>query len=307
MLAIEPKWAHQTHTSPTRWYGRVKLLPNRVLGQWMCLDRESGKLLWRRNYWRPNTVDGIDGGVVVASESRQDGPMLPGNYGCYGISVETGFLRWTSHFDGLWGLATKIMDYVPEFTNGWRDTAGYVEAGKVFTCCGRILDVRTGVRVGSIDPAEVDKEIIRRREPHDFMALGEGWTLRPDTPGRYPTEYHVERPDGSVSWRPELRSPGRYLRAWEGLDCFLYVIASDKPYYCPDASDPKDQHPGPYLWRQMTYDVRNGTLLQDFPLGTKRWWHCRIEDIDDRGLLLTMSNGGFWRSEYEILYFKRAA
>lgn len=304
MLAVEPKWTHRTHTSPIRWYGRVTLLPDHVLGPWMCLDRGSGKLLWRRNYWRPNTVAGIGAGVVVAYESRQDGPMLPGSYGCYGISLETGVSLWTSHYDGLWGMATYLMDFVPEFTNGWRDTPGYVEADQVFTWCGRILDARTGRRMGSVDPAEVEKEVVRRRKRHDFMALADGWTLRPTKPGCFPTEYQVERPDGSVSWRTSFETSERYVEGWLASDRCLYVIASDKPNCCSDTPEAQDYTPGPYHWRLMTYDARSGALLQDFPLGTKPWWICRIEDIDDSGFLLMMCNGG-WKPEYEILYFER--
>ena len=94
---------------------------------------------------------GIDSGVIVANETRSDGPWTAG-FGCYGISLQNGRLLWTSHGSGLWGRFVRLLDYVPGFTNELRDTPEQVEDGKVYCRSGRVLDVTTGQLIEKTDP-----------------------------------------------------------------------------------------------------------------------------------------------------------
>jgi hypothetical protein len=62
----------------------------------------------------------------------------------YGIDAQTGNLRWVNHANGLWGKLLRCLDFVPGFTNEFRDVPKCVVDQYVVTARGRILDVRTG-------------------------------------------------------------------------------------------------------------------------------------------------------------------
>lgn len=41
-------------------YGHVQLLPNHIVGKWLCVERESRDLIWQHAMVRPNTICGVD-------------------------------------------------------------------------------------------------------------------------------------------------------------------------------------------------------------------------------------------------------
>jgi hypothetical protein len=125
------------------WYGHVELLKRHVVGQWFCLDRDSGSCFWDRRFWRINAIQAVADGVIVGSETRSDGPWTAG-FGCYGIDLETGKLRWVSHRNGVWGKLVRMLDFFPGFTNELRDVPLSVEDRQVFCASGRVLDIQTG-------------------------------------------------------------------------------------------------------------------------------------------------------------------
>ena len=46
MVHETPAWHYKTKHTVTLGYGPVHLLPHHVLGQWFCVHRETGRLLW---------------------------------------------------------------------------------------------------------------------------------------------------------------------------------------------------------------------------------------------------------------------
>src|SRR4051794_33898504 len=72
---VEPthQWSFTARNGLTQWYGHVRLLPGHALGQWFCVDRRTGKPLWERSFSRPNSVNGVADGVIVASETQSVG------------------------------------------------------------------------------------------------------------------------------------------------------------------------------------------------------------------------------------------
>ncbi len=156
MVNPTPQWSVTAHYSLTDWYGHVHLLPNKVLGQWICVDRLEGKILWEKRFARPNTICGVEQNVIVASEKRSDGPWTL-DFGCYGISVETGKLLWTSHGQGSWGKLLRVCDFVPGSTNEFRDSPHHLENGECFCTSGRVLDVSTGADLRRVSPEEAQQ------------------------------------------------------------------------------------------------------------------------------------------------------
>ena len=96
MIDRDPVWRFSSDRQLTQWYGHVQLLPSCAIGQWFCVDRQSGDLKWQRQHFRASSICGFDSGVIVAYEMRSDGPWTAG-FGCYGLSLESGELVWSSH------------------------------------------------------------------------------------------------------------------------------------------------------------------------------------------------------------------
>jgi hypothetical protein len=74
MLDVMPPWTFSGRSSLTKSYGHVHRLPSSVRGQWFCLDRPDGRLPWKRWVVRPNAIWEVVSGVIIASETRSDGP-----------------------------------------------------------------------------------------------------------------------------------------------------------------------------------------------------------------------------------------
>ncbi len=45
MIIERPTWTYEARCGLRQWYGHVQLLEKRALGQWLCLDVDSGTLL----------------------------------------------------------------------------------------------------------------------------------------------------------------------------------------------------------------------------------------------------------------------
>ena len=156
MIDREPAWRFTSDRQLTQWYGHVQLLPSCAIGQWFCVDRQSGDLKWQRQHFRANSICGCDSGAIVAYEMRSDGPWTAG-FGCYGLSLESGKLIWSSHGTGIVGTLSRFFDFIPGFTNGLRDSPRVVADGKVFCSSGRVLNVLSGKTVSQISPDDVRK------------------------------------------------------------------------------------------------------------------------------------------------------
>ena len=141
------------------------MLPHRVLGYWFCLDRSSGARLWERRL-EPDEIVGIEDGVIVANERRRL-PFSSKRYGCYGISLETGKVLWTSHASSFWGVLLTALDV--------KDCPVYVADGKCYCWSGRILDVKTGKLLERVPKEEITRP---DRPESDNDILGRSKDLR---------------------------------------------------------------------------------------------------------------------------------
>jgi hypothetical protein len=322
MLATPPRWTHSSKQPLTQWYGHVQLLPKHVLGQWACLERSTGQLLWARRLGRPNTVRGVGADVIVASEMRSDGPWTA-DFGVYGIDLETGKLLWTSHANGLWGRLVRGLDAVPMFTNELRDRPALVRATDCVTERGRVLDLKTGKRIGKeFSPApqhDVSKHLARALYMEGSCALEWG-TLRlgsPEAPravevnGRKQVQFSrgvlrlfLQTGSGQIPWTFTLEEHGCHCASnyfsYRLATPFVYVLVSDRPDHVPDP-----RRGTPYVvpnagrYQLWTIDARTGRIEQRVAITDSEQTRCRLEDVDEQALLVS--------AEDQLLCFERTA
>ncbi|QDV69043.1 hypothetical protein Poly24_27570 [Rosistilla carotiformis] len=312
MIESIPLWTFNTKKPLTKWYGHVHLLPDKVVGQWFCADRTTGKRDWQARLLRPNTICGFDSGIIVASEMRSDGPWTA-DFGCYGISMESGRLLWTSHGSGIWGRIVRLLDYVPGFTNELRDTPHYVKDGKVYCNSGRVLDVTSGKLVYKMDSEDVrsyEKPLsigsqfagsgVERHHPRvkvmDNLFLrhaqdAEGWQ-------RGTLEIAAESESGKPLWTFSINHLGRHIGSYRLVPPFIYMLVSDEANSKPHPTKEHYALPNPTRWHFVTLSIKTGEVVQDFPLDGEKHSECRIDDVDGDGLLIGRANR-------ELMYYRR--
>ena len=105
MIDPQPRWTHTSRTKLTRAYEFVRLHEDSVLGQWWCLDLDSGRVRWQAPELAPDTIVAVSEGVILATGMRSSGPTTT-TAGNWAISLETGELLWTDS-EGV-GLLTFL-------------------------------------------------------------------------------------------------------------------------------------------------------------------------------------------------------
>ncbi|OHB85305.1 MAG: hypothetical protein A2V98_17945 [Planctomycetes bacterium RBG_16_64_12] len=306
MLEETPVWTFRSKRPLTRWYEHVHLLPNRVVGYWFCLDRSSGARLWERRL-EPDEIVGIDDGVIVANERWRRLDFGSTRHGCYGISLETGKLLWTSHASGFWSWLLGELDHRS------RDCPVYVADGRCYCRSGRILDVATGRLVERVSKDEIkppekletETETLRRSkhlsdpvklkvgdglwlshklaakpevEPLDDEFLASVWEFR----------LFLTDDEGRVRWEFDLKDTG-YETYYYGEKCrysapYLYLLACEKR---TTKKWKKIEVYNPTQFHLLTLDLSNGRIVQDIQVTRNPVDVCRFEDIDEQGVLLS--------------------
>ncbi len=286
MIDPSPRWEFTARYSLTKRFGHVRLLPDRVIGQWFSLDRSTGRRIWERLFLRPETVVGVSERVVVAS----------GEFGVYGICSDTGHLLWTSHGAGLWGTFVRLLDFVPYFKNELADTPHHVEGGECVCLSGRVIDVRTGTTL-----RRIPRDQVRRMEGAPLLPdiwVGDGARLSfrsgdgPNHQVRGKLRLRMLRDDGLTAWEFDIASTGRHLQSYRyappsgARRPFVYFVVSDEPN---TSRHPTQRHvalPHRTAYHLLTLDVTDGEIVQDILLGEADR-ESRIEDGDETGLLVS--------------------
>lgn len=299
---LQPRWTYSNGRRLTQWYGHVDYYGPYVIGQWFALDAESGEEFWSGRFRRPTTVFGMAQDVIVASETRSDGPWTI-DYGIYGIDVKSGALRWTNHGRGFWNTICRLLDHVPGFTNEIRDAPKSMAGDYLVTRKERILDIRSGRQRFGV-PFEVEPDARGRAErfyddksisvQNDDVLVVEG--LRDD--------FALFRLDASGRQRWEFRA--KDLESFVRADYYSYrlvggnvlLILGDAPDCVPiDPSKPFLVKPNPANFQLGIVDIENGEC-RAFPLdhSTQRVG-CRIEAIHGSRLLISCDD--IFLTEYE--------
>ena len=184
MISNSPAWEFSPENELVQWYGHVDFYGDRVLGQWFCLDAKSGRLLWERSMSAPNTVIGVTDGVIVASEMQSGGPWTL-NFGCYGISLETGESLWESQYDSdpADGWLARIFKAVYSTFIDVSDSPRDVKDSKVWCESGRILNASDGTLIAREDPGEMKKKETLHDSDDPAWKLYNGERLIIDTAG----------------------------------------------------------------------------------------------------------------------------
>lgn len=315
MIETEPVWRFRSERALTQWYDYVHLLPDCVVGQWFRVERTSGELVWQKDHFRANSICGIDSGVIVAYEMRSDGPWTAG-FGCYGISLDSGEIVWRSHNQGSLGLLGRLLDCIPGFTNDLRDSPSYVVDGQVFCSSGRVLNVTDGTLLSKIDSKDVGN---RKPVPSDAWLLyratiddqvlgvpvGE-LTLAHANRGIHKGALHIvaTTKENAVAWEFDIRQTGLHIESnfysYRLAAPYVYFVVSEEPPFVANSARLGTITRNPTRWYILCLDVRNGQIEQRVSLGERRSESCRIEDVDERGLLIRIS-------ERELALYRRAS
>jgi hypothetical protein len=282
MIESNPRWTFLSQRPLNQWHGHVQLLPEQALGQWCCVTRDTGTPLWERTLERPNTIatETVFRGVATASE------------GCYGISLATGEVIWTSHDDD------------------GQDSPTVVRGDEVVCRSGRVVATRDGsllrrvtreeIRAAEHQWVESQREKLalysgRPWRPPGVMLEGIGRvSLRRRSPGPPPRDvFHLAATDdaGNAVWSFDLASTGYVINhfnyyASRLVGRYVYVVAAEGPN-SRRAPAPIYAEPIPTTFHLLTIELQRGTIAQDIPLSDHPVTQCRIEDADDRALLIS--------------------
>lgn len=307
MVQETPAWSYTAGHSLTLGYGNVQLLPNHVLGQWFCVERESGGALWDRPVAQAESVVGVSEGVIIATESRTSGPGTY-TYGVFALSLETGELLWTSHIakSDRRGLVERIFSALGVDTS---DHARGVRGPECITAAGRVLDVHSGKELRRELPAEAVNWPAQWKHNSPAWKLygrhpvdcGSGLVLRHGLPGA-PKKEGVG-PDGTFNlflsdaqgrplWSFDIAATGHHIRgnyfSYRLSGGFVYMVVSDRPQSVPiDPRKPgmvKDNPAHYFLW---VLDTNTGSIRQKIQITEKETTRCRLEDLDDRSALIS--------------------
>ena len=293
MIVDKPSWRFTARDALTDWYGHVHLADGKAIGQWFCVDLQSGRRLWEHTFEGPNTICGISDGVIVATETKSGGPWTA-SFGAWGISVETGKLLWPARREVSWGR--RLLELLPGVGPPVPGTAVHVAGSLCFCEGGKVLNIRSGDVVGgyATDPEEWRA---KAEEKDASQNLYTGRSCRLDngdvlSHGSEDDEgFHLLRiaPNGESRWHFDLGREGHFITgnyySYRYRDGFVYMVVSDR--YRELTFDPTKPHDGHYfLW---TLDVQTGRLCQKVTIPD---WagECRIEDVDERHILVSTAN-----------------
>ncbi|WP_038164849.1 hypothetical protein [Verrucomicrobium sp. BvORR106] len=290
---LKPRWTYSNVRGLTQWYGHVDYYGPYVIGQWFALDAETGTEHWSHKFHRPTSVCDCAHDVIIATESRSDGPWTA-DFGIYGIDAPTGKLLWTNHGRGFWGRLLRCLDFVPGFTNEFRDTPKCIVDQYVITWSGRILDIRTGLPCPSANVCapEEDHWSAPERVLYEKRCLEiDGDDLLVQGAGE---EFEILRrhKDGRVIWQFAARErsfhvDGNYYsyRLHGGR---IFIILGDAPNYVPiKASNPMHVKPNPANYHLGVLDVSSGECKIHRLTDTEQRTGCRIEAIREDRILIS--------------------
>src|SRR5579862_3812035 len=307
MVHATAAWRYRAEHWLSLGYGHVHLLPDHVLGQWFCVERQSGRMRWDRPVAKADSVIGVSEGVIIASEMRMSGPATY-SYGVFAISLETGELLWTSHFAGRGGRAF-LKAVASWFGIDFSDYAAGVRGSECITAAGRILDLHSGKELRLEPPSAGEKW------PSFWTLKSPAWQLY----GRHPVDCGSCRilrhglpgapkkegvgPDGTFNlflsdeqgrplWSFDIATTGHHMGgnyfSYRFNDGFVYMVVSDRPQTVPiDPRQPLIVKRNPVHYFLWALDIETGEICQKVQISEEETTCCRIEDLDERSVLVS--------------------
>ena len=313
-LDPKPIWSFTANKHLHLWYGHVHLLNDYVVGQWFVLKRNSGECLWERGFQRANTIFEITDGVILASETRSDGPWTA-SFGCYGISLSSGDMLWRWYGNGIRGRLAKFLDCVPNYTNEFRPHFVGVRGNEFATKQGHILDIHTGrflrreaeisipqknyepqtaaQKIYNGQPVEVAPNLLlSTREARAKMGkLPSGITSMSFPKQKKPFGFVLRNTQGQTVWDWSPTELGLHpitnYYGWRLFENKLVVLCGEKSETVPiHSGKPLIVKPNATKYQLLLVDVLTGKVDQKIIVSKEKVDSCRIEDVDSKGILV---------------------
>jgi len=275
----------------TQHYGHARLLPGHVLGMWFLIDRDSGAPLWQRAFDRPNHLVGVANQTIIASETVQVGCGWA-NHGCFALSLATGELIWASHGDDGTDSPTALV------------------GDEVVCDRGRVLALRDGRlrrHIPREEAREIEhrwlveplaappKELYFRRSKARAIPWGEaGWLALKKTKGALSKDslrLILTDNAGVPVWTFDSTTTGYVINHYNFYACrlvgsYFYVVAAEAHNTLP-APPPDYVKRIPTTYHLLTVELQRGTVCQDLLLSDHPITTCRIDDADERALIIS--------------------
>jgi hypothetical protein len=318
-INLEPKWSFTANKNLYLWYGHVSLLDDYVVGQWFALNRKSGECLWQREFPRANSIFEISDGVILASETRSDGPWTA-DFGCYGISLTSGEMLWQWTGKGIRGRLVRWLEKIPGYTNEYRPHFLGVRENECATTQGDILNIHTGKYLRSESEISIprknyspqsDAKRVYRGQP---VEISEGLYLST----RKPLVNKNEKLSGGVTssssprpktpfgfilcnsqkqviwdWSPEemgLKPISNYY-GWRLVAKKLLLLCGEEEATVPINPDkPLIVKSNPTKYRLLQVDALTGRVDQNLMVTKEKVTTCRLEDVGSAGFLVSQDN-----------------
>lgn len=301
---LEPQWTYINSRRFNDWYYVVDYYGPYVIGPWFVLDAQTGAKFWSGKYFRPTVACDCESDVIIATETRSDGPWIC-NFGIYAIDAKTGRLLWTSHARGFWGKLLRCFDFIPGFTNEFRDSPLDIINGHVITHFGRCLNVRTGkhnpgIQVSAPDGSDHTPPYRKLHEDESLEINGGTICVQ-----GYNQDFVILRrdPAGNEVWRFAAAKQSFYVTGdWNSYRLHgdrIFIVIGDAPSVVPiKASEPSIVKRNPANYQMGILDVSSGDLNL-YPLkNSKQRTDCHIESIQDESILVSFD--GTQLTQYRI-------
>jgi hypothetical protein len=306
MLRDHPAWTVAARHPVTQGHDHVKLMPDHALGQWVCVGRRTGRVLWEHEFERPNSVKGVAEGIVIATEERPVGLMGWSGFDCYAFELDTGNLVWTTHPSGECGKASNERYMYPHCYDhrGAAAAPTLVEDGMCFCRDGRVLDAASGKEVRRLSPKDVELRATRQpagpatgiyfsrysspgRPAGVLISPGRRLSHRTRGPGLQGLAFRLSDNGGAELWSFDLEREGfTHSTGFRLSGPYVYVVAAEA-FPSEPPPTPGDYPPLPRRYHLLALGLDRGTIRQDMPIGSTALATCKIEDVDERGLLLS--------------------
>lgn len=301
---LQPRWTYSNSGRLTKWYGHVDYYGQYVIGQWFALDAETGTEHWAGKFFRPTTVCDCAYDMIIASETRSDGPWIAG-FGIYGIDARSGELRWTNHGSGIWGKILRCFDFVPGFTNEFRDVPRCVVGQYVVTGHNRVLDITTGSECPNVDvkqPAKLQRSAPAQQLYDNKRLQVDGGTIVVDPTG---DDFIVRLRDHDLTdvWKfsaaeHNVFGAGNYY-SYRLVGNRIFMIVGDAPRTVPIKQDNPLYHKlNPANYSLGILDIESGQYNEQPLADAAGLTECRIEAVRNSRLLVSADNTRL--AEYEI-------
>ena len=97
----------------------------------------------------------------------------------------------------------------------------------------------------------------------------------------------------------EVHHPNSFAYRLAGR--YIYIVVSEPLPSEPAPAPGQYQPPPPRSFHLLTLELKHGTVCQDMRVGETSMPVCRIEDVDERGLLLSSGDSAPYTPSGKIL------